>query len=123
MGRMGSLPHQRRFCHSHCTGISAWFRSCCHSRAFDRKILAPCPPWAAKTKKYARKASGLFPVPDDLRALYIRFSRRILRAFVMPSFLVRVFAKPPSGSFPEGGCVGVLILMRLGLAGGYDFSL
>ena len=56
-----------------------------------------------------------------MRALYIRFSRRILRAFVMPSFLVRVFAKPPSGSFPEGGCVGVLILMRLGLAGGLGY--
>ena len=39
----------------------------------------------------------------------------------MPSFLVRVFAKPPSGSFPEGGCVGVLILMRLGLAGGLSW--
>ena len=56
-----------------------------------------------------------------MRALYIRFSRRILRAFVMPSFLVRVFVKPPLGSFPEGGCVGMLILMRLGLAGGFDF--
>ena len=55
-----------------------------------------------------------------MRALYIRFSRRILRTFVMPSFLVRVFVKPPLGSFPEGGCVGMLILMRLRFTGRFS---
>lgn len=58
-----------------------------------------------------------------MRLFYIRFSRRKLRAFVVPFFLMYVFTKPPPRFSPGGGCVGVVILMRLGLAGGFDLWL
>lgn len=38
--------------------------------------------------------------------LLIRFSRRRLRAFVMPSFLLHVFAKLPLIFSLESGCIG-----------------
>ena len=38
----------------------------------------------------------------------------------MPVFLMYVFTKPPPRFSPGGGCIGVVILMRLGAAGGYD---
>ena len=40
----------------------------------------------------------------------------------MPVFLMYVFTKPPPRLSPGGGCIGVVILMRLGTAGGYDYQ-
>lgn len=54
-----------------------------------------------------------------MRLFHIRFSRRKLRAFVVPSFLMYVFTKPPPRFSPGGGYVGVVILMRLGFTCGF----
>ena len=42
--------------------------------------------WSTKTEKYVREAPNQFSVPDDLRLFHLHFSRRILHAFVLPSF-------------------------------------
>ena len=91
---------------SHCTGVPTWLCSCGQSGAFDCKIPASCSARPAKTKEYARDMSGQFSVPDDLRLFHIRFSRRKLRTFVVPSFLMYVFTKPPPRFSPGGGYVG-----------------
>ena len=40
----------------------------------------------------------------------------------MPVFLMYVFTKPPPRFSPGGGCIGVVILMRLGIAGGFLYT-
>lgn len=50
--------------------------------------------------------------------LLIRFSRRRLRAFVMPSFLLHVFAKLPLIFSLESGCIGGSYLNEIRLRRG-----
>ena len=40
----------------------------------------------------------------------------------MPVFLMYVFTKPPPRFSPGGGCIGVVILMIFGFAGGFFYT-
>ena len=86
----------------------------------DKTVLAMS--GKAKNEKYARKTSSNFSVQDDLTSFHIYFSRRKLCAFVLRSFLLYVFTKPPPSSSPRGSSVRVAILMELGLNGGFNLQ-
>lgn len=76
------------------------------------KFLFPVRPGRQKPRNMRVKRPVSFST-DDLRLFHMRFSRRKLCALVLPPFLIYAFTKPPPGFFPGGGCVEVLIAMRL----------
>lgn len=113
-----SLPCERRFCRSYCPRVPAWLCSRSQSGSFDHIVPASCPAWLAKTEEYARKTPGQLSVPDGLGCFTFVFRGGNSAILSSPFFLMYVFAQPPPRSSPGGGCVGVVILMRLSFAGG-----
>ena len=113
------LPCERCFCRAYCTGVPAQICICGQCGGVDRQSAASCPARPAQAKKYAGKTSSLLSVPNDLIFPH-SFSRRKLRAFGIPFLKICASCEAGAGLSSQSLHFWGLILMRLGLAGGFD---